>query len=101
METVKLKNGTTEAAPLVSVMWMTIQRILEDGDAILLYEAVQVARDSRHVPFGNAGDRLEEIAWLQNGKMHESTRNVLLSCAEGDGFDMTFVSPAAAKEPTS
>jgi len=95
MEIVKLKNGTTEAKPLVNAT-MLILRDLVDNDPITLYELTMLCRDSSHQLWGSAGTKLKERNLVESdGRVHQSIRNVVLSAVTGDGLDMCLSSPLA------
>jgi hypothetical protein len=79
---VKLRTGAEVPAPVVEV---TIDALiwLMDTNPIALYEAVEIARDKTHVPFGNTGAVLEKIGLLVHGVMHGAKRAVILAAVEG------------------
>ena len=94
MDMVKLRNGTEEAAPLVSVVKLGIRR-LQEKRPITLYELVMKCRDRDHTFSGGCEDELISLGLVERGgHIHESIRNVVLSSATGDGLEMTFVDPA-------
>lgn len=92
MNMVTLKNGAVEAEPLVKVTMMSLGR-LWDENPICAYELVMLCRDSNHKPFGNSDKILVELALVQNGRVHDSIRNIVLSSVSGEGLEMTFGSP--------
>ena len=57
------------------------------------YELVEVCKDANHKIFGNAGDILEDFGLVNDGQVHESIKNVVLSAFEGDGLDMCLIFP--------
>lgn len=97
MKTVKLKNGSEELEALV----ITIMRILQSlhqQQPIALYEAVMVARDPTHKPWGNTGKVLKKYTLLgADGRMHGSIRNIVLSGVAGEEMEMRIVNPLAAE----
>jgi len=94
MKTVELKNGAEEAEALVTVTIGSLHHLIETNP-IAFYELVQKARDKDHkIIWGNVSSVLKSLALLsENGAMHDSIRNIVLSAAEGDGLDMALVSP--------
>lgn len=63
---------------------------------IVLYELVACCRDRNHQPFGNAGEKLAALELRrEDGTIHESIRNIVLSAASGEGLDLTLGSPLA------
>lgn len=97
METVTLRTGHTHAAPLVAVVHMLMRSMLDDGEPILFYEAVMLARNPRHRLFGNSGEKLEKRGILESGQMHEATREIIVASVEGDGMGMKLRSPLLSK----
>ena len=52
------------------------------------------ARDPNHKLFGNACGRLSAVSLMrEDGSIHSTIRNVVLSAVEGTGLDMRIVSP--------
>ncbi len=105
IETVKLKNGTEEARPLVGVTMMSIRGLmgdLEHGGPIALYELVEICKDRDHKPFGNTGDKLAALSLAtpianSDGRfqVHNSIKNIVLSAVEGEGMEMSVGDPVA------
>jgi hypothetical protein len=93
--TVTLRSGHVHAAPLVAVVTVLLGNLLEDGEPILFYEAVTLARNPAHRLFGNAGEKLEARGILQDGRMHEATREIIVASVEGEGLGMKMRSPIA------
>lgn len=92
---VTLRTGTEVPGPIVKTVTIALGWLL-DIHPIALYEAVCIARNKAHVPFGNTGAPLEDIGLLQQGVMHDATRDVILAATDGEGGDLHFVSPYAA-----
>lgn len=95
-ENVTLRTGAEVPGPVVKTVTIALERLL-DVHPIALYEAVCIARDKAHVPFGNTGTALEGIGLLHQGVMHDVTRDVILAATDGEGGDLHFVSPYAAE----
>jgi hypothetical protein len=90
---VTLRTGGEVPGPVVLTVCLALENLM-DTHPVALYEAVEMARDRAHVPFGNTGGALRGIGLLQHdGAMHDVTRDVILACADGDGFDLRLVSP--------
>lgn len=96
---VKLRNGTTEVKPLVSIVMHSIRQLLNDGKALVVYDLAMICRDSSYKPFGQAGTVLKNLKLVEEsgGKyhVHESIKNIVLSSATGEGLDMQFGNPQA------
>ena len=95
MDVIKLKNGTEEVEPLVRVTMMSL-RSLMSVNPVAFYELVELCKDRTHVLFGNTGKVLEERSLVQNGVVHDSVRNIVLSAVTGEGLEMRLTSPVAA-----
>lgn len=94
----KLHDGSSESFPTVATTMETMRWIFET-DLILGFEAVQIAKDKNHQPFGNAGERLAELALLDHtGRMHDSVRTIINNAATGDGAS-TGIRWPAPREP--
>jgi hypothetical protein len=98
MKIATLKNGAEEALPLVAVTQLIINRMTESFPGVInLYELVQKCRDSNHRLFGNSEEDLKREGLIEpSGRIHDSTRNIILSMASGDGLDMTFGDPVVS-----
>jgi len=92
--TVKLKNGWDEAKPLVAIIMHTLQKLMDEGRGIVVYELAEVCKDPTHKPWGQAGDDLKALKLLRpDGSVHDSIRNIVLSAVSGEGMEMTLGSP--------
>jgi hypothetical protein len=96
---VTLRTGAEVPGPVAGTVTIALERLL-DVHPVALYEAVCIARDKAHVPFGNTGAALEDIGLLQQGVMHDATRDVILAATDGDGGALRLVSPYAAEAGT-
>jgi hypothetical protein len=93
MEMLELKDGSSVAEPTVRTTLMTLQ-VVRDAHPLALFEAVQIARNPSHLPFGNLGSVLSGYGLLDtDGRMHDDTRHVVLSAAAGDGMDLALTNP--------
>jgi hypothetical protein len=99
IEIVKLKNGAEEAEPIVTVVMMRLQSMMESGDlvdAMLVYDLVMKCRDDSYRFFGENETKLKNMALVEHdGRVHDSIRNVILSSVVGDGLEMRIESPLA------
>jgi hypothetical protein len=92
-ELVMLKNGRTEAKPLVAVLKTVLETLFTESP-VVAYELVMKARDPNHQIWGNCADDLKALNLLHSdGTMHNSTRNIILSAVTGEGFDMILSDP--------
>lgn len=92
LKAVVLKNGAEEVEPLVAVVMMSLRTLLRENP-IAFFELVQLCKDRNHKPFGTTGTILEQTSLIQNGVLHDSVRNIVLSAVEGEGLEMRLTSP--------
>lgn len=93
METVTLKNGAEEPQILVAGTMLSL-RTLHKDHPVALYELMMLCRQPDHELFGNARNILESFGLIEpNGQPHDSTRNIVLSAMEGDGFEARLTNP--------
>ena len=93
METIKLRNGAEEAKPLVAVTMMHLETLMNERP-LALYDLVMRCRDTNYEFFGTNGDYLKSLNLVgQDGSIHGSIRNIILSAIDGDGIDMVLRSP--------
>jgi hypothetical protein len=93
MEMLELKDGSRVAEPTVRTTLLTLQAV-RDAHPLALFEAVQIARDPGHEPFGNLGSVLSGYGLIDaDGTMHDDTRHVVLSAARGSALDLTLANP--------
>lgn len=93
METVTLKNGTEEVKVLVQTTMMSLEHLV-DTNPIAACELVEMCKDASHKPFGNTNNILEDLGLVNNGQVHTSIKNIVLSAFEGEGFDLHLTLPA-------
>lgn len=90
---VKLRTGAEVPEPLVATTTLALEALMATNP-IALYEAVEVARDPSHVPFGKTGDALRGYHLLDgSGQMHGTARDIILAATECEEFDIRLVSP--------
>lgn len=99
IETVILKNGAEEASPLVVLTMMSLKSLMDRGEAMALYELVELCKDPDHTPFGVTGETLQVLSLVSKTEsgwwVHNSIRNIVLSAVSGEGLDLCLVSPVA------
>lgn len=97
MNVLKLRNGAEEAEPLVKVTMLSLQRLFQEKP-IVAYELRELCKNPQHQLFGNAGNDLKALNLVQeDGRIHDSIRNIVLSAFEGEGLGMTMISPVATE----
>jgi hypothetical protein len=101
-QVVKLKNGAEVPQPLIITTMLALEA-LETGNPIALIEPAAACRDKGHVMFGRTGSAAMELALIESQsfdgtvKVFDSTRDILLSAAIGEGWDLTLGSPLAGE----
>lgn len=105
METIKLRNGSTVAEPLLAVVINAIKSLQEELDAggmnamgihLALYDLQQKARnDEYRITTSYSIQRLSELSLIngESQQMNNDVRAIVLSCIEGGSGDLNFVNP--------
>ena len=102
LSVVTLKNGSQEALPLVQVTMLSLRSLIDSGDltdVLALSDLVQIARREITKPFSpEIGKRLTDLNLATatpsgSWNIHDSTRNIILSAAEGSGFELQLTNP--------
>ena len=97
MKMMKLKNGSEEAQVVVTTSMLSLRALFNDNP-IAFYELTQKAKNPKHKCFGNTQQILTGLSLLDdNGNIHDSVKNVLLSAIDGEGTSMTFGNPIVAR----
>jgi hypothetical protein len=97
---VRLRTGAEVPRSLVGPTRLALEALM-DTNPIALYEAVEMARDPSHVPFGKTGDALRGYCLLdEGGQMHGASRDIILAATEAEAFDIRLVSPYASSTDT-
>ena len=92
-KTVQLRNGTSEAKPLVWAVYYTLEALFA-RDPVVFHELVKLARNPRHKLWGDTAELLKNLSFIkEDGIMHDSVRNIVLAASEGDGLQMRLVFP--------
>jgi|SRR5579863_8194237 len=90
-----LKNGSQEPKAVVAVTMMGLRDLIQKYP-IAFYELVMVSRDPSHRIFGNNAQILSKFNLArEDGHVHNSIRNVVISAVEGENIDMVLRSPVA------
>lgn len=99
-EIVTLKNGSQEAAGAAISTMVALTRLMDDGEVILFYELVEVCKNPNHQVVGGpamVAELKNRGLMRDNGSVHETVRNIVLSAVEGEGLAMVLGNPVAAK----
>lgn len=96
----RLRTGVEVPAPLVRTVMLTLTR-LTVTDPIAFYEAVMMAREPGHEPFGSTAETLKRYGFIDiYPRLHGSVRDIILAAVDGAEFDMHLVSPYADDSAT-
>jgi hypothetical protein len=91
----KLKNGAVEVDALVTATMVSLYSLWKKKP-IVFYELYQKCLNNDHKLFGNAGADLKDLSLVnEDGSVHNSIKNIVLSAVTGDGLSLTMVSPIA------
>lgn len=96
MEIAKLKNGREEILSLVTVTMMTLYKLMEENP-IALYELTEKCKNPEHIIFGQIEPILQDLALINNGQIHDSIKNIILSAIKGEGLELTLINPISQK----
>jgi hypothetical protein len=101
MEMIRLKNGSEEPKPVVHVTMISLKEMWQSGipGMLAVSDLVQICRgDPTYKPSGDKENQLKQLSLLQeDGRPHDSVRNVVLSAFTGKGLDLQMTSPVAAE----
>ena len=101
IQPVQLANGTFVPDVLVTTT-MIVLRDLVDNDAISFYELAMKCRDASHPFWGSTEETLKKAALIEeNGEIHDSIKNIVLSAVKGDELEMTLGSPFPEQDSKS
>lgn len=93
---VLLRTGEMVPRFVVNVIVMILTNLTE-SNPIAFYEAVMIARDHHHKPFGDTGEELRHRNIIElDGRMRDITRSVILSATEGEMLDLGIVNPVVS-----
>lgn len=93
---VKLKNGSEEPITLVNLVFRVLENLL-NNEVMVFIELVCKCRNPQHKLL--VGEkRLQELSLMENGIIHNSIRNIVLSSIEGEGLGLCLISPVAESE---
>lgn len=103
MEMIKLKNGAEESPVMVATVHMILDSLLEETDNMaenirnvtVFYDIVTACRDPKYMSQISKANmmKLEGLALVKNGRVHDSIKNVVLSSVEGEELEMELVNP--------
>jgi len=99
METVELKNGSTEMRMLVAGTYMTLKAMFDDIQGVTaFYELVQTCINPEHEIFSDVQKQylIDKALMKSDGQVHGSIKNIVLSATVGEGVDLSLVSPIAS-----
>lgn len=95
MDTIKLKNGSEEAHVLVVTTMMSVKTLLTTHP-MAVCDLVAKCKDKDYPYFGNNQKTLQDLCLCQeDGSIHGSIRNIVLSGSTGDGLDLCLCNPSA------
>ncbi len=96
MNEVLLRNVPRVSAVLIEPLMLILESLFDEGLAgvYAVIELVELCRDPTHVCSKDEEEKLRELSLIgTDGRVHETTRDVVLSAASGDGVGLVLVSP--------
>jgi len=103
MIAVKLRNGTEEAKALVQVVFMHINHLWEQGlgGVLTVYDLREVCRGNAAVVSDTNMATLKRLELVgEDGRVHQSIRNIVESALKGEGIETELVSPIVKEGPS-
>jgi hypothetical protein len=97
LQGMKLRTGEMVASVTVTATMLSLEGLLA-ADPIAFYECVEMARRPSHLPLVSPDVVIENHGLLQDGRMHDEVRKVILAATEGEGTELRLVSPAQQME---
>lgn len=100
MEMLRLKNGSEANSGLVASVTLNINGLLDEEAAcpMAFWDLVLVCQDDGYEPMAACAVELKRSGlMLPDGSVHAAIKDIVLSSVEGEGIDMTLVSPVAAE----
>jgi hypothetical protein len=101
MEMIALNNGSTEPQPAVVATFMSLSGLWKEGigGMCAVVDLVERCKNPQH-PIDRVSEaKLKSLALIgPDGRIHQTVKNVTLSAAKGESFDMTLVSPVKPSE---
>ena len=94
-----LRNGSQAPRSAVMATWLAVKKLAggDMGGVMALYEARELARNPAHELWSGTDATLRNYGLISHdGKMHDITRDVILSSVLGDGTDINVTFPVAA-----
>ena len=101
IQLVQLANGTAVPDVLVTTT-MIVLNDLASNDPIVFYELTMKCRDTNHPFWGSTEETLKQAALIKdNGEIHDSVKNIVLSAVKGEDLKMTLGSPFPEQDSKS
>ena len=101
MGMVKLKNGSEENEDLVSELMRSFKGLLKT-DPEVVFDLIMKCRNRKYKFYGTSAKKLRARLLIQNdGQIHASIKNIVLSAFPGEGFQVEIVNPIIKNRPQS
>lgn len=95
LEEIELKNGTTAPKALIVTTTLALDSLLS-VNPMAFYEFHEKCKDDSHEIFGALENTIEACGLMQDGKIHDSVKNIALCSFEGEELELSLVSPLAS-----
>ncbi len=79
MTMIKLKSGKEVPEGTYKITTMILGQFFKNAGPIAMYELVEKCKNSNHTMFGVSGDKAKESGLIENGRIHDVIRDIILS----------------------
>jgi hypothetical protein len=96
METVELKNGSTENLVVVLGIMLTLKGVKSKGieGVLILYDLYEICKNPSYQPEIESLQSLQNLKLLrEDGELHTTVKNVVLSAIQVQEGDLLMGSP--------
>lgn len=100
LEEIELKNGTTAPKALIVTTTLALDDLLRTN-MLTVIELIEKAKNKNYKMFGNSELVVETTSLMEDGQIHESVKNIILSSFTGERFNLKRVFPLKEKLPST
>ena len=97
LEELELKNGTRAPKALIITTTLAINSLLSANPMAFLWISRKMQKwVSRNIWYFE--NTIESYGLMQDGKIHNSVKNIALCSFQGEGLELSFVSPLVSSK---
>ena len=100
LEEIELKNGTTAPKALIATTTLALDDLLRTN-MLTVIELIEKAKNKNYKMFGNSELVVKTTSLMEDGQIHESVKNIILSSFTGERFNLKRVFPLKEKLPST